>query len=95
MTKQELIRGIQDAVSIDIPQKGIIEVLNAIETVVKEAVLKDDEVTIPGICKLKTKVVPERTGTMSFGAEGNKRWVKPEHKKVCVSVSSSLKNIFE
>lgn len=95
MTKNEMIKNIQDTASIDISQKDIIEVLGALETVVKEAVLKGDEVTIPGIGKVKAKTVPERTGTVMMGEKKGEKWVKPEHKEASIKIASSLKKIFE
>ena len=95
MNKVEFLRAIQEKVSIEIPQKDLAEILKAQEEVVRDAILADDEVTIPGIGKVKTKVVPERTGIVRMGANVGKTWVKPEHKEATIRIASSLKNIFE
>lgn len=95
MNKVEFLRAIQEKVNIEIPQKDLAEILRAQEEVVREAVLAEDEVTIPGIGKVKTKIVPERTGTVMLGANKGEKWVKPEHKEATIKIASSLKNIFE
>ena len=91
MTKSELIKGIQNEVSINIPQKDIAEILDAQAKVVADA---GDEVTIPGVCKVKSKDVPERTGKVMLGANKGDTWVKPAHKEACVKIVKALKEIF-
>lgn len=95
MNKVEFLKAIQEKVSIEIPQKDLVEILKAQEEVVREAVLADDEVTIPGIGKVKSKVVPERTGIVRMGANVGETWVKPKHKEAAIKIASSLKKIFE
>ena len=94
MTKAELIKGIQEEVSINIPQKDLAEILDAQAKVVANEVKAGGEVTIPDVCKVKSKIVPERTGTVMLGTNKGSKWVKPEHKEACVKIVSSLKNIF-
>lgn len=94
MTKSELIKGIQNEVSINIPQKDVAEILDAQAKVVANAVKAGDEVTIPGICKVKSKDVPERTGKVMMGANKGDTWVKPAHKEACVKIVKALKEIF-
>ena len=95
MTKTDFIKAIQEKASIEIPQKDVAEILNAIENVVKDAVIDGDEVTIPGICKIKTKDVPERTGKVMLGDKAGETWIKPAHKEATVKIMPSLKKIFE
>lgn len=95
MTKTEFIKAIQETVSINIPQKDVTEILDAIATVTAKEVKAGGEVTIPGVCKVKSKDVPERTGTVMMGANKGDKWVKPAHKEACVKIVSSLKKIFE
>lgn len=101
MTKVEFIKKIVDITKEtndggkELNQKDVNIVLSAIETVVKNAVLKDDDVTIPGVGKVKTKVVPERTGTVMMGENKGKKWTKPKHKEATFKISKSLKTIFE
>ena len=95
MTKNDFSKAIQEKLSIDIPRKDVAEILSAIENVVKDAVINGDEVTIPGICKIKTKDVPERTGKVMLGEKAGETWVKPAHKEAAVKILPSLKNIFE
>ncbi len=94
MLKTDFIKAIQREVSIDIPQKDLVEILDAQAKVVADAVLAGDEVTIPGICKVKSKDVAERTGTVLMGTSKGSTWVKPAHKEACVKVVSALKNVF-
>ena len=56
MTKAELIKGIQEEVSINIPQKDLVEILDAQAKVVANEVKAGGEVTIPGVCKVKSKL---------------------------------------
>lgn len=95
MLKNELLKAIKETVSIEITEKDIAEVLSGLESVVKTAVLNDDKVVIPGICTVSSKVVPEKTGTVKFGANKGSTWVKPEHKEGKIKINSTLKNIFE
>lgn len=95
MTKTEFIKAIQSKATIEIPQKDVADILNAIENVVKDTVISGDEVTIPGICKIKSKDVPERTGKVMLGDKAGETWVKPAHKEATVKIMPSLKKIFE
>ena len=89
MTKTEFIKAIQAKATIEIPQKDVADILNAIENVVKDTVISGDEVTIPGICKIK------RTGKVMLGDKAGETWVKPAHKEATVKIMPSLKKIFE
>ena len=95
MNKIEFLKAIQEKATIEISQKDLAEVLRAQEEAVRESVLADEEVTIPGICKVKNKIVPERTGVVRMGANVGETWVKPEHKEATIKIVSSLKKIFE
>ena len=93
MTKSELIKGIQNEVTINIPQKDVAEILDAQAKVVANAVKAGDEVTIPGVCKVKSKDVPERNEIVIMGANKGDKWVKPAHKEACVKIVKALKEI--
>ena len=95
MTKVEFLKAIQEKANIEISQKDLAEILRAQEEAVREAVLADEEVVIPGVGKVKTKIVPERTGTVMMGENKGSKWVKPEHKEATIKIASSLKKIFE
>lgn len=95
MNKIEFLKAIQEKATIEISQKDLAEVLRAQGEAVREAVLADEEVTIPGICKVKNKIVSERTGVVRMGANIGETWVKPEHKEATIKIVSSLKKIFE
>ena len=94
MDKRTFIKNIQTEANIEIPMKDIEEILSTIESVVKNAILNNEEVAIPGICKIKVKTVPERSGVTNLGGV-KKTWIKPEHKETYIKILSSLKNIFE
>ncbi len=95
MKKAELVKEIQKEVTFEITRDEIVDILSALEKVVKDAVLKEDKVVIPGICTVKSKVVPERTGKVLVGENAGSKWVKPEHKEATVKIVPSLKKIFE
>lgn len=95
MNKVELVRSIVEVSTEEVSQKQVTAMLAALETVTREEIKKDGEVTIPGIGKVKTKIVPERTGTVMMGANKGEKWVKPEHKEATIKIVSSLKKIFE
>lgn len=95
MNKVELVRSIVEVSTEEVSQKQVNAMLAALETVTREEIKKDGEVTIPGIGKVKTKIVPERTGTVMMGANKGEKWVKPEHKEATIKIASSLKKIFE
>lgn len=95
MNKVELVKKIVEVSTEEVSQKQVGAVLAAIEAVVKDAVLADDEVTIPGICKVKSKVVSERTGKILLGDRKGKTYIIPEHKEGSVKIVKSLKKVFE
>ena len=94
MTKNEMIGAVANKIE-GATEKDIGVVIDALTDVIKEAVLAGDTVTIPEICKISSKDVPERTGTVMMGANKGDKWVKPAHKEACVKIVSSLKKIFE
>lgn len=95
MNKIEFVKKIAEVSVEEVSQKQVGAVLAAIESVVKDAVLSNDEVTIPGICKVKSKVVPERTGKIMMGDRKGETYVTPEHKEGYVKIVKSLKKVFE
>lgn len=95
MNKIDLIRKIAEVSKEDVTQKQVDAVLTALEEVVRDVVLANDEVTVPGICKVKPKLVKEKTGTILIGSRKGEPYVKPEHKEGTVKVVTSLKNVFE
>ena len=93
MTKTELITNVANKID-GATKKDIGVVIDALTDVIKEAVLADDTVTIPEICKISSKDVAERSGVTKLG-DVEKAWTKPAHKEACVKVLKSFKNIFE
>lgn len=95
MNKVEFVKRITEVSTEEVNQKQVGAVLAAIESIVKDTILADDEVTIPGICKVKSKVVPERTGKILLGDRKGETYVTPEHKEGSVKIVKSLKKVFE
>lgn len=95
MNKVELVKKIVEVSTEEVNQKQVNVVLAALESVVKDVVLADDEVTIPGVCKVKSKVVPERTGKIMMGDRKGETYVTPEHKEGSIKIVKSLKKVFE
>ena len=94
MSKNEFVDKIQNTVGFEITKKELGEIVEAISTVAKEAVLAGDEVTIPGVCKIRSKEVPERTGVTELNGE-KRTWTKPSHKEGTIKILPAFKNIFE
>ncbi len=95
MNKVELIKKVTEVSTEEVNQKQVGAVLTALETIAREAVITGDEVTIPGICKVKAKDVRERTGTIMMGANKGEKYTKPAHKEGSVKIVKSLKTVFE
>ena len=95
MNKIELVKKITEVSTEEVNQKQVSAVLAALESVVREIVVAGDEVTVPGICKVKSKVVKERTGTIMMGDRKGKTYTTPEHKEGSVKIVTSLKKVFE
>lgn len=94
MTKVELLKEISNKSVEAVNQKQVASVLAALEAVVKDVVTSGNEVTVPGICKVKEKIVKEKTGTIMMGPNKGEKYVKPEHKEASVKIVKSLKTIF-
>ena len=93
MNKNQLLKEISNITSIN--QKQVGSVLAALESVAKEAIVAGDEITVPGICKVRSKVVKERSGKIMMGDRKGETYVTPEHKEGSVKIVSSLKKVFE
>ena len=94
MLKNEMITKIQEAVDFEVTKKDLAQIIDAYSKVIKDAVLAGDTVTIPEVCKISSKEVPERTGTTKLGGV-EKSWVKPAGKVAVVKALPGFKNIFE
>lgn len=95
MNKVELVKRITEVSAEEVNQKQVAAVLVALESVTREAVVAGDEITVPGICKVKPKLVKERTGKIMMGDRKGETYVTPEHKEGSVKIVSSLKKVFE
>ena len=95
MNKIELVKRVAEVSTEEVNQKQVTAVLAALESVVRDTIVTGDEVTIPGIWKVKSKVVKERTGTIMMGDRKGEKYVTPEHKEGSVKIVSSLKKVFE
>lgn len=98
MTKNELITNITNILEKNgekMAKTKVTAVLEALESATREAVLKGEHVTVPGICKVGSKTVAARTGIVMMGESKGSTWTKPEHKTVTVKPVSVLKKVFE
>lgn len=95
MNKIELVKKIAEVSTEEVNQKQVSAVLTALESVVRDTIVVGDEVTIPGICKVKSKVVKERTGKIMMGDRKGETYVTPEHKEGSIKIVTSLKKVFE
>ena len=95
MNKVELVKRVAEVSTEEVNQKQVAAVLAALETVTREAVVAGDEVTVPGICKVASKDVKERTGTIMMGPNKGDVYTTPAHKEGCIKIVSSLKKVFE
>lgn len=95
MNKVELVKKITEVSTEEINQKQVSAVLAALESVVRDIIVAGDEVTVPGICKVKSKLVPERTRKIMMGDRKGETYVTPEHKEGSVKIVKSLKKVFE
>ena len=95
MNKVELIKRVAVVSTEEVSQKQVAAVFAALESVVKEAIVAGDELTVPGICKVKAKLVKERTGKIMMGPNKGDTYTTPAHKEGSVKIVNSLKKIFE
>lgn len=95
MNKVDLVKKVANVSTEEVTQKQVAAVLVALESVVREAVLADDDVTIPGVCKVESKLVKEKNGTIRIGSRKGETYNIPEHKEGSVKIVKSLKKIFE
>lgn len=95
MVKNELITKVQEKIDIEVSKKDLEIILNGLTSVIKDAVLAGDTVTIPDVCKISSKDVPERTGKVMLGDKVGETWVKPAHKEATVKIMPSFRKIFE
>ena len=99
MLKNEFVTKIKEELEsreekIEISKKDLTQIVETISTVLQHAAFDGDEVTIPGICKVGSKEIPERSGVTKLdGVE--KTWVKPAGKVGYVKALPSFKKIFE
>lgn len=95
MNKVELVKKIAEVSTEIVTPKQVNAILDALESVVKDVVVAGDEVTVPGICKVKSKIVKERTGKVLNGPKKGEIYTTPEHKEGSVKIVPSLKKAFE
>ena len=95
MTKIELIKRIAEVSIEEVNQKQVGAVLAALESVTREAIVAGDEITVPGICKVTSKNVKERTGKIMMGPNKGDTYTTPAHKEGSVKIVKSLKKVFE
>lgn len=91
MTKNEMIKKIQEVVEIEIPMKDIDAILKAQEVVARNAVKEGDDITIPGIGKISVKDVPERRGKIMMGDRKGEEYVVEAHKEPKIKLAKGFK----
>lgn len=92
MTKNEMIKKIQEVVEIEIPMKDIDAILKAQEVVARNAVKEGDDITIPGIGKISVKDVPERRGTIMMGERKGEEYVVEAHREPKMKLAKGFKD---
>lgn len=98
MVKTELVKEIANKVNeantgIEVKKDTVSAVLDALTDVIKDAVKKDDKVSIPDIGSFTVKTVKERTGTINLGSKKGETYSVPEHKEPKFTMSPKLKKI--
>ena len=93
MTKNEMIKKIQETISIDVPLKDIAEIVDAIPSVVVDTLKNDktEKVTLPGLGIFKAKDVPERKGIIRMGERAGKEYTTPAHSEITFKMSKTAK----
>lgn len=94
MTKSEFITKVQEDVSIEVTKKDLTEIFDSMINVIIDGVKNDEEITLPGICKIKNKTVAAKSGVTKLGGVETP-WSKPKHKEGAIKVLPSFKKIFE
>ena len=92
MVKSEFITKVQEKIDIEVSKKDLNTILDGFVSVIKEAVLAGDTVTIPEICKISSKDVAERSGVTKLGGV-EKPWSTPAKDEISVKISKSYKAI--
>lgn len=95
MNKVELVKRVAEVSAEEVNQKQVAAVFAALESVVREVVVAGDELTIPGICKVASKDIKERTGKIMMGPNKGDTYTTPAHKEGSVKIVKSLKKVFE
>ena len=94
MNKTELIAKVQENIDIEVTKKDLTEIFDSMINVIIDGVKNDEEITLPGICKIKSKTVAAKSGITKLGGTETS-WSKPEHKEGSIKVLPSFKKIFE
>lgn len=93
MTKTQFISALATAANLEKPQ--VVQVLDALSKVTKEALDSEGSCTIPGLVKLVVKdkpATPEREGINPFTKEKQVFPAKPASKKLKVTPVKALKD---
>lgn len=94
MNRTNFIKKIKENSDVHTALKDIDKILSGIEITIKNAVLEDDVVTIPEICKISSKDIKAKSGISRIGGI-EKSWTKPSHKEGSIKILPSFKKIFE
>lgn len=94
MTKNDFITRVQENVNLEVTKKDLTEIFDSIINVIIDGVKNDEEITLPGICKIKSKTVEAKSGVTKLGGVETP-WSKPKHKEGAIKTLPSFKKIFE
>lgn len=94
MLKNELLKAMSSKLE-GATMKDCDAILGAFEEVVLETLREDseEEVSLGKLGKFKVKEVPERKGTVTFGAAKGEKYVKPAHKEICFKMSKTTRQL--
>ena len=91
MNKTQLVKELAERTSLT--QKDISTVLDTFQEVVKDAVVNDDKVSLPGSLTFSKKHVDAKTGVIQLGEKKGQTWTTPAKDEISVKISKSYKAI--
>ena len=94
MNKTDFITKVKENVNLEVTKKDLTEIFDSMINVIIDSVKNDEEITLPGICKIKSKMVEAKSGVTKLGGVETP-WSKPKHKEGAIKALPSFKKIFE
>ena len=94
MLKNELLKAMSSKLE-GATMKDCDAILGAFEEVVLETLREnsEEEITLGKLGKFKVKEVPERKGTITFGAAKGEKYVKPAHSEITFKMSKTTRQL--